>query len=81
MTVIVERAIVVAVRIEAESIDSADAAFADLGSRIRWSLPKLRFGDVRIKWRRVDIHEIGRTSKAWKVGRYLATVNEETHDA
>lgn len=81
MTVIVERAIVVGVRIEAASMEEADAAFADLGTRVRFSLPKLRFGPVRIKWRRVDIHEIGRTSKAWKVGRYLATVNEETHDA
>jgi hypothetical protein len=77
VTVIVERAIVVAVRIEAESIDAADAAFADLGSRVRWSLPKLRFGDVRIKWRRVDLHSINRTSKAWRIGKYLATVNEE----
>jgi hypothetical protein len=75
--VIVERAIVVAVRIKAESIEEADKAFADLGMRIRFSLPKLRFGPVRIKWRRVDIHEITRTSKAWRVGRYLATVNEE----
>jgi hypothetical protein len=75
--IIAERVIVVAVRIEAATKEEVDAAFADLGTRIRFSLPKLRFGPVRIKWRRVDIHEITRTSKAWRVGRYLATVNEE----
>lgn len=74
---IVERAVVVAVRIEAASMEEADAAFADLGTRIRFSLPKLRFGPVRIKWRRVDVHAINRTSKAWRIGKYLATVNEE----
>lgn len=76
VTVVVERCVVVAVRLEAATMAEADAAFADLGTRIRFTLPKRKFGPALIVWRRIDLHAISRTAKAWRVGGHLATVHE-----
>lgn len=75
MTVMVERAIVVAVRIEADTLAAADEAFASLGTRIRFALPKRRFGAVRLVWRRVVIHATSGTVS--KVGAVRQLVYEE----
>lgn len=58
MTIISERAVVVLVRIEAPTKEAADTAWTDLASRVHWSLPKLRFGDVRILDKRVSLRTV-----------------------
>lgn len=58
MSVIVTRAVVTVVTIEAESIDAAHDALADLSVRILFSLPKLRFGDVRIHRKQATVHPV-----------------------
>lgn len=48
MTVIVERAIVVVIRLEAPTMDAAEQAFADLRTRVEMSLPRRRFAPCTI---------------------------------
>lgn len=55
---IVEKAVVAVIKIEAPSKEAADAAFDDLVSRVHWSLPKLRFGDVRVIDKRVTLRTV-----------------------
>lgn len=58
MTVIVERAIVAVVKLEAPTIDDANQAFADLRSRVEFSLPKRRFRPCTILERFVDVRSV-----------------------
>jgi hypothetical protein len=58
MTVVVERAVVAVVRLEAATLEEADAAFADLRSRVSFTLPKLRFGPARIVRRLVHVYGV-----------------------
>lgn len=58
MTVIVERAVVAVVRVEAPTIEAANQCFDDLSSRVYWSLPKLRLGAARIIEKRVTLRSV-----------------------
>lgn len=58
MTVIAEKAVVAVIRIEAPSQEAAQSAFDDLVQRVYWTLPKLRFGDVRVKDKRVTLRTV-----------------------
>lgn len=58
MTVIAERAVVAVVRIEGDTQAAIDAAFTDLAQRVSHTLPKLRFGDVRILHKRVSVRTV-----------------------
>lgn len=63
MTVIVERAIVAVVKIEAPTMKAAEQAFADLRTRVEHSLPKRRFAPCTIiekAVRAVPIRGVGR---------------------
>lgn len=44
MTVVVERAVVVVVKLSAPTMKEADQAFADLRTRVDFTVPKLRLG-------------------------------------
>lgn len=72
MAVVSERAVVVLIRIEGESRQAVDAAFDDLAQRVHHTLPKLRFGDVRILDKRVSVRTVsvrGVIGKAPDAGR------------
>lgn len=58
MTVIVEKAVVAVIRIEAPSQEAAQAAFDDLVQRVYWSLPKLRLGPVRVLDKQVTLRTV-----------------------
>jgi hypothetical protein len=56
--IVSERAVVALIKIEGETQEAIDAAFDDLASRVHWSLPKLRFGDVRVLDKRVQVRRV-----------------------
>lgn len=58
MTVVSERAVVAVVRLEGESMQAIDEAFADLRSRVGFTLPKRRFGDVTVVARAVTVRSV-----------------------
>lgn len=58
MTVIVERAVVAVVKIEAPSIEDANKCFDDLVSRVYWSLPKRRLGAAKIIERTMTLRNV-----------------------
>lgn len=55
---IVERAVVAVVKIEAPSLEAANQCFDDLSSRVYWSLPKLRLGGAKVIEKQVTVRTV-----------------------
>jgi hypothetical protein len=58
VTVIVERAVVAVIKLEAPSMEEADRAFADLRTRVDFTLPKLRFKPCSIIGRTITLRTV-----------------------
>lgn len=72
MTVVVERAVVVVVKLSAPTMAEADQAFIDLRTRVDFTVPKLRFGPATFIERSVTTRAVmpsGSISKPAKASR------------
>jgi hypothetical protein len=58
VTVVVERAVVVVVKLQAPSLQEAEQAFADLRTRVDFTVPKLRLGPATFTERHVTLRSV-----------------------